>query len=334
MKYKFDSNQNRIIDTGNEPELDNYYNDNYEFASMHDENSNEQSNFYNNMHINAKCCSYGINQSIKKNKNDENNSGININTNNDDKINKNLNQNSTTDDNSNSNNDNDSNDNEDNNKDTNADNIKEMGTVSQPNPIKEICFVSIIGEIEGHNVLPQTSKATKYEHIIPQLIAAELDPEVKGVMLLINTVGGDVEAGLAISEMVASLSKPTVSVVLGGGHSIGNALAVSASYSFIVPTGTMTIHPIRTNGFIIGVPQTFRYFQKMQDRITKFMVDNSSVNKEDLLKYMYDTDEIANDVGTVLNAEEVVKVGLIDQIGGFSEAIKKIRDLYSKQDYK
>ena len=143
-------------------------------------------------------------------------------------------------------------------------------------------------------------------------------------------MGGDVEAGLAISELVASITKPTVSIVLGGGHSIGTALAVSADYSFIAPTGTMTIHPIRTNGLVIGVPQTFRYFQKMQERITDFIVMNSNVNKEALLEYMYETDEIANDVGTVLNAEEVVNIGLIDEIGGFSKAMEKLRDLIDK----
>lgn len=226
-----------------------------------------------------------------------------------------------------------SNQNQGNNQNTdsteNNENIKEMGTVSEINPSKEICFLSIIGEIEGHNILPPNSKATKYEHIIPQIIGAEMDKEVKGIMLLINTVGGDVEAGLAISELISSISKPTVSIVLGGGHSIGNALAVSTKYSFITQTGTMTIHPIRTTGFVIGVPQTFRYFQKMQERITNFIVENSNVNREELLKYMYDTDEIANDVGTVLNSEEVIKMGLINEIGGFKEALAKLREMIS-----
>ncbi len=219
---------------------------------------------------------------------------------------------------------------ENSNNNTNTENIKEMGTVSEVNPNKEIYFLSIIGEIEGHNILPPNSKATKYEHIIPQIIGAEMDNEVKGIMLLINTVGGDVEAGLAISELICSISKPTVSIVLGGGHSIGNALAVSTKYSFITQTGTMTIHPIRTNGFVIGVPQTFRYFQKMQERITNFIVENSNVNREELLKYMYDTDEIANDVGTVLNSEEVIKIGLINEIGGFKEALAKLREMISE----
>lgn len=214
--------------------------------------------------------------------------------------------------------------------DKQMENVKQVGSVANVNPVKDICFISIIGEIEGHTSLPPQSKTTKYEHIIPMIIGAEMDPEIKGILLLINTVGGDVEAGLAISELVASISKPTVSLVLGGGHSIGTALAVSAQYSFIAPTGTMTIHPIRTNGFVIGVPQTFRYFQKMQERITNFIVNNSRVDREALLKYMYDTDEIANDVGTVLNGEEVVEIGLIDEIGGFNAAMKVLRDLINQ----
>lgn len=214
--------------------------------------------------------------------------------------------------------------------DKQLENVKQVGSVANVNPVKDICFISIIGEIEGHTSLPPQSKTTKYEHIIPMIIGAEMDPEIKGILLLINTVGGDVEAGLAISELVASISKPTVSIVLGGGHSIGTALAVSAQYSFIAPTGTMTIHPIRTNGFVIGVPQTFRYFQKMQERITNFIVNNSRVDRESLLKYMYDTDEIANDVGTVLNGKEVVEIGLIDEIGGFNAAMKVLRDLINQ----
>lgn len=215
--------------------------------------------------------------------------------------------------------------------DQQLENVKQVGSVANVNPVKDICFISIIGEIEGHTSLPPQSKTTKYEHVIPMIIGAEMDPEIKGILLLINTVGGDVEAGLAISELVASISKPTVSLVLGGGHSIGTALAVSAKYSFIAPTGTMTIHPIRTNGFVIGVPQTFRYFQKMQERITNFIVNNSRVDRDALLKYMYDTDEIANDVGTVLNGEEVVEIGLIDEIGGFNKAMRVLRGLIDEK---
>lgn len=223
-------------------------------------------------------------------------------------------------------------DNDNDNSDESLENVKQLGSVTDVNPVKDICFISIIGEIEGHTSLPPQSKTTKYEHIIPMIIGAEMDPEIKGILLLINTVGGDVEAGLAISELVASISKPTVSLVLGGGHSIGTALAVSAKYSMIVPTGTMTIHPIRTNGFVIGVPQTFRYFQKMQERITNFIVNNSNVNRDALLQYMYDTDEIANDVGTVLNGEEVVEIGLINEIGGFSTAMSILRNLIDNKE--
>ncbi len=226
--------------------------------------------------------------------------------------------------------------NENNNNDENSDqpieNVKQMGSVTDISPVKDICFISIIGEIEGHTSLPPQSKTTKYEHIIPMIIGAEMDPQIKGVLLLLNTMGGDVEAGLAISELVSSITKPTVSLVLGGGHSIGTALAVSADYSLIAPTGTMTIHPIRTNGFVIGVPQTFRYFQKMQERITNFIVANSRVDREALLKYMYDTDEIANDVGTVLNADEAVEIGLIDEMGGFSSAMCALRELIDKME--
>jgi len=227
----------------------------------------------------------------------------------------------------NSNDDDKNNDNSKDDSEQQLENVKQVGSVSDINPIKDICFISIIGEIEGHTSLPPQSKTTKYEHIIPMIIGAEMDPQIKGIILLINTVGGDVEAGLAISELIASITKPTVSIVLGGGHSIGTALAVSARYSLIAPTGTMTIHPIRTNGFVIGVPQTFRYFQKMQERITNFIVNNSNVDRAAFLKYMYDTDEIANDVGTVLNAEEVIEIGLINEIGGFSTAMTVLRGL-------
>ncbi|WP_442985535.1 ClpP family protease [Sedimentibacter sp. MB31-C6] len=222
--------------------------------------------------------------------------------------------------------------NKDENSNQQMENVKQVGSMSDVNPVKDICFISIIGEIEGHSSLPPQSKTTKYEHIIPMIIGAEMDPQIKGILMLINTVGGDVEAGLAISELVASITKPTVSLVLGGGHSIGTALAVSARHSFIAPTGTMTIHPIRTNGFVIGVPQTFRYFQKMQERITNFIVSNSRVDRESLLGYMYDTDEIANDVGTVLNAQEVVDIGLIDEIGGFSASMNVLRNIIDEND--
>lgn len=212
-------------------------------------------------------------------------------------------------------------------KDNNVKLVKELGTNVEVDPGKEIYFLNIIGEIEGHITLPAQNKTTKYEHVIPQIVGAEMDNEIKGIMIILNTLGGDVEAGLAISELIASLTKPTVALILGGGHSIGNALAASTTYSMIAPTATMTIHPIRTSGLVIGVPQTFRYFQKMQERITDFIVNNSKVKREKLLEYMYNTDQIANDVGTILSSEEAVNLGLIDQIGGFKEAVIKIKEL-------
>lgn len=302
------------------------------------ENKNLQVNnkvALNNLDLSMKTNISGNNQNERQDLRQNSNNNNNQNSNN--RYDDNTNQNGRTNINNNqepanpflfsgSNNKNDS------DSDEQLENVKEVGSVTDINPIKDICFISIIGEIEGHNSLPPQSKTTKYEHIIPMIIGAEMDPQIKGVLLLINTIGGDVEAGLAISELIASITKPTVSLVLGGGHSIGTALAVAARYSLIAPTGTMTIHPIRTNGFVIGVPQTFRYFQKMQERITNFIVSNSRVDREALLKYMYDTDEIANDVGTVLNADEVVDIGLIDEIGGFSSAMTILRDLIDKNN--
>lgn len=206
-------------------------------------------------------------------------------------------------------------------------NIKALGTTNIPRPPGDIHFLSIIGEIEGHTISPPQKKATKYEHIIPQLLSVEENPQIKGLLIVLNTVGGDVEAGLAIAEMLNSISKPKVSLVLGGGHSIGVPLATSSDYSFIVPTATMTIHPIRTTGLVIGVPQTFRYFQKMQQRIIEFILRTSKISRRVLLELMYDTDEIANDVGTILTGEEAVKYGLINEVGGLNKAIVKLREL-------
>ncbi|WP_312906922.1 ClpP family protease [Tissierella praeacuta] len=203
-------------------------------------------------------------------------------------------------------------------------NIKEIGTVNIPEVKNNIQFISIIGEIEGHTISPNDKKATKYEHIIPLLIAAQQDPKIEGIFIILNTVGGDVEAGLALSELINSVDKPKVSLVLGGGHSIGVPLATSTDYSFIVPTATMTIHPIRTTGLVIGVPQTFRYFQKMQQRIINFILRTSEIDDKTLNELMYSTDEIANDVGTILVGEEAVKYKLIDEVGGFSKALKKL----------
>ena len=209
-------------------------------------------------------------------------------------------------------------------------NIKELGTPNIITEPKDIQFISIIGEVEGHVSAPPPRKATKYEHILPLLIAAEQDDSIKGLFIILNTLGGDVEAGLALSEMINGLSKPSVSLVLGGGHSIGVPLATASNYSFIAPTATMTIHPIRMTGLVIGVPQTFRYFEKMQQRIIKFILRTSDINEDKLMKLMYDTDEIANDVGTILIGEEAVELGLIDQVGGFSDALKKLKSMTKK----
>ncbi|MTI48052.1 MAG: Clp protease [Firmicutes bacterium] len=198
---------------------------------------------------------------------------------------------------------------------------------SIPTPPEDIQFISIIGQVEGHTVSPPQKKATKYEHIIPLIVAAEQNPKINGIFVMLNTVGGDVEAGLALAEMINSVSKPTVSLVLGGGHSIGVPLATSSDYSYIVPTATMTIHPIRMTGLVIGVPQTFRYFQKMQERIVDFILRTSQIDRDTFMKLMYDTDEIANDVGTILVGDEAVKYGLINQVGGFNTALNKLKDM-------
>ena len=181
--------------------------------------------------------------------------------------------------------------------------------------------LTIIGQIEGHYILPSQNKTTKYEHVMPQLVAIEQDKDIKGLMILINTVGGDVEAGLAIAELIAGMSKPTVSIVLGGGHSIGVPLAVSAKKSFIVPSATMTIHPVRMNGLVLGVPQTLSYFEKMQDRIVRFVTENAKISGERFRELMMTTGELVMDVGTVLNGEDAVKEGLIDELGGLSDAV-------------
>lgn len=205
--------------------------------------------------------------------------------------------------------------------------IKELGTTDLPQEMSNIHCLSIIGQIEGHVLLPPHNKTTKYEHVIPQLVAIEESKQIEGLLLILNTVGGDVEAGLAISEMVASLSKPSVSLVLGGGHSIGVPMAVSAQYSFIASSATMTIHPIRLNGMVIGVPQTYEYFDKMQERVVKFVCSHSNVKKEKFKQLMLNTGELANDVGTVLFGEEATKAGLIDAVGGLSDAISKLNEL-------
>lgn len=206
-------------------------------------------------------------------------------------------------------------------------NLKELGQLELPKPKAAIHTLTIIGQIEGHLVMPPQNKTTKYEHLLPQLVALEQDPDIKGVMIIINTVGGDVEAGLAIAEMIASLSKPTVSIVLGGGHSIGVPIAVAADYSFIAETATMTIHPIRLTGLVIGVPQTYEYLEKMQERVINFVVKKSRISEADFKELMLQTGELAMDIGTVVVGKKAVEVGLIDEIGGLSQALGKLQKL-------
>lgn len=194
-----------------------------------------------------------------------------------------------------------------------------------------IQLLSIIGEVEGHEALGERAKTTKYEQILPRLAMIEDDDRVEGLLILLNTVGGDVEAGLAIAEMIASLSKPTVSLVLGGGHSIGVPLAVSSDYSFIVPSATMVIHPVRTNGMFIGVVQTYRNMEKTQDRITNFIAQHSHITQERIEQLMLDTSLLVKDVGTMLDGTEAVKEGLIDEVGGIREALEKLHELMNKK---
>lgn len=215
-------------------------------------------------------------------------------------------------------------------KDFEKENIKDFGSVETKNPKGNIHCLTIIGQIEGHQILPPQNKTTKYEHVLPQLVAVEENPEIDGLLILLNTVGGDVEAGLAIAEMISGMSKPTVSLVLGGGHSIGVPLAVSSDYSFIAPTATMTVHPLRMSGMVIGVAQTFRYFERMQERICEFVVSNSRIRDEDFKKLMLATDNMANDVGTILFAKQAVEMGIIDTMGGLSEALAKMYELIGK----
>lgn len=205
--------------------------------------------------------------------------------------------------------------------------VEAYGQLTLEDGDAKIHLLNVIGEIEGHECLPSNSKTTKYEHVIPQLAALEDSKKVQGLLVLINTVGGDVESGLAIAEMIASLSKPTVSLVLGGSHSIGVPLAVSTDYSFIVPTGTMMIHPVRMTGLIIGVAQTFDYFQKIQDRIAGFITAHSGISEERLLKLMLETGQLTKDVGSVLVGRQAVEEGIINEVGGIQDAFKKLREL-------
>jgi len=211
-----------------------------------------------------------------------------------------------------------------NGQDREAEQIIESGSVTKSSGRHCIHCLTVIGQIEGHYILPEHNKTTKYEHVIPQLVAIEEDPEIEGLLILLNTVGGDVEAGLAIAEMVAGMSKPTVSMVLGGGHSIGVPLAVSANTSFIAPTATMTVHPIRMNGLVLGVPQTFSYFNRMQERITSFVCENSKISAERFRELMTKTGDLVTDVGTVLGGEDAVREGIIDRLGTLSDSMKEL----------
>lgn len=200
--------------------------------------------------------------------------------------------------------------------------IKDMASTTTKSDKGVIHCLTIIGQIEGHQVLPQETKSTKYEHVMPQLAAIEESDEIEGLLILLNTVGGDIEAGLGIAELIASMTKPTVSLVLGGGHSIGVPLAVAAKRSIIAPSAAMTIHPVRLTGVVIGAPQTYNYFGRIQERIVDFVVKNSGVKRERFIEMMLKTGELAADVGTVIYGEEAVKSGLIDQVGGMADALK------------
>ncbi|OLS37526.1 translocation-enhancing protein TepA [Alkalihalophilus pseudofirmus] len=206
--------------------------------------------------------------------------------------------------------------------------IQELGQTNVPDmDASNIHCMTIIGQIEGHMQLPPQNKTTKYEHIIPQLVAVEQNPKIEGLLLILNTVGGDVEAGLAISEMVASMSKPSVTLVLGGGHSIGVPIAVAANYSFIAKTATMTIHPVRLTGLVIGVPQTFEYLDKMQERVISFVTQQSGISEEKFKELMLSKGNLTRDIGTNVVGTDAVEYGLIDEVGGIGSALKKLNEL-------
>lgn len=202
----------------------------------------------------------------------------------------------------------------------------ETGSITVKKNGHFIHCLTIIGQIEGHYILPSQNKTTKYEHVIPQLVAIEESPEIEGLLIILNTVGGDVEAGLAIAELLSTMKTPTASLVLGGGHSIGVPLAVSCNKSFIVPSATMTVHPVRMNGLVLGVPQTLSYFEKMQDRIVNFVENNAKISAEDFRALMMKTGELVMDVGTVLDGEDAVSCGLMDELGGLSDALGYLND--------
>ena len=205
--------------------------------------------------------------------------------------------------------------------------INDIGSQITKSKQGNIYTLTIIGQIEGHQVLPETAKTTKYEHILPLLAGIEESDEIDGLLILLNTVGGDIEAGLAIAEMISGMKKPTVSLVLGGGHSIGIPLAVCTNKSFITPTASMTVHPVRMTGLVVGAPQTFRYFQRIQEQIADFVTANSGISKKQFEKYMMATGEMATDVGTILYGKEAVSSGLIDQLGGLSDAMEALHTM-------
>ena len=213
----------------------------------------------------------------------------------------------------------------------NGEKIKDIGSVETFGGKHKIFCLTIIGEIEGHTILSEQSKTTKYEHILPQLVAVEESSEIEGMLVILNTIGGDVEAGLAIAELISGMKKPSVSFVLGGGHSIGVPLAVSAKRSFIAPSATMTIHPVRTNGLVIGVPQMMNHFTRMQERITDFVVKNSNIEKEKFTELLMNTGELVTDVGSVLSGNAAVETGLIDGLGSLSDVIACLYDMIEKK---
>ena len=212
--------------------------------------------------------------------------------------------------------------------------IRENGSVKTKNARGTICTLAVIGQIEGHTILSPQTKTTKYEHILPQLVCVEEDDETDGLLILLNTMGGDVEAGLAIAEMIAGMKKPCASLVLGGGHSIGVPLAVSAKRSFIVPSATMTVHPLRTSGVVLGVSQAFDYLRRMQDRIVDFVVRNSGISEEEFKSLMLSTKEMATDMGSVLLGRDAVKCGLIDEVGGIHEALEYLYSQIRKENFR
>lgn len=214
------------------------------------------------------------------------------------------------------------------------DKIVELGSDVTKSTYGNIYTLTIIGQVEGHQVLPENVKTTKYEHVLPLLAGIEESEEIDGLLLLLNTVGGDIEAGLAIAEMIAGMKKPTVSLVLGGGHSIGIPLAVCTKKSFITPTASMTVHPVRMTGLVVGAPQTFRYFQRIQEQIADFVTENSGISKEKFEQFMMATGEMATDVGTILYGKEAVASGLIDRLGGLNDALNTLHKMIEKQKSK